>query len=159
MTIVVEDGTGRLDSESYASVADADAYWTKMGSDIDRSYWQALSVSQKEVALRRATQYIDTRFRFPGAVLTDSQALSLPTSDIPWPVKNLVAACAEMAIRSARDDVNQDVQGDPVKREKVGPIETEYDTARRTGQATKYPVVHRLLYGIAVPCSVRVLRA
>lgn len=159
MALVVEDGTGRLDSESYASVSQADSYWASMGSPEDRMYWSSLASQDKEVALRRATQYIDTRFKFPGSPVSPSQALSLPTTDVAWPVKNLVAACSEMAIRASREDLNSDAQGDPVKRERVGPIETEFDTSRRSGQTSKFPIASRLLAGVAIPNAVRVLRA
>lgn len=79
MSVTVEDGTGRADAVSYASVADADAYhlarrndaWFAPGSEGDL----------KEAALIRATGFLDAtyRARFPGyRTRRRAQALEWP---------------------------------------------------------------------------------
>ena len=55
MTLIVEDGTGKSDAESFASVASADAQMTALGITI----WTSLVTEEKEQALRRATQYME----------------------------------------------------------------------------------------------------
>jgi hypothetical protein len=62
MALVVEDGTGLADAESYASVAAADAYATARGLT-----WTGTE-TEKEQALRRATSWLDARYRgkWPG---------------------------------------------------------------------------------------------
>jgi hypothetical protein len=58
MTIIVEDGSGIIGANSYASVAYADSYFTLRGI----TTWTGAN-SLKEAALIKATDYIDLRFR------------------------------------------------------------------------------------------------
>ena len=75
MTFIVEDGTGKDNAESYISVADADAYITKWHGSM--TAWDGLDESGKQIALRKATRYIDS-FSYMGARTFASQALSWP---------------------------------------------------------------------------------
>ena len=59
MVLIVEDGTGKADAESYLSVADADTYHTKHGDSAD---WDGASTGDKEEALRMGTQYLDATY-------------------------------------------------------------------------------------------------
>ena len=76
MAIVVEDGTGKSDAQSYLSLADADIYFVERGV----AEWIGL-VDVKEAALIAATEYIDIRY---GDILKgraefpDAQALMFP---------------------------------------------------------------------------------
>ena len=76
MTIIVEDGTGLDNAESYSSVAEADAYFTKRG--VVR--WDDATTQQKEIALINATETIDLLFGlvFIGVKLKETQALQFP---------------------------------------------------------------------------------
>jgi hypothetical protein len=76
MAIVVEDGTGKPDANSYASVATADAYHADRGN----TAWLAEQAA-KETALVRATQYIESRYRgrWPGT------RLKLRDQRLEWP--------------------------------------------------------------------------
>lgn len=142
MAIVVEDGTGKSDAESYINVADATTYHAARGN----AAWAALaSDTVREQMLRKATDYMEQayRLRWAGTRLTSTQALSWPRYDVPqkdapggygpWPayypqdeVPVAVAnACAELALRAAADDLAPDV-GRLKSRTKVGPIEVEY---------------------------------
>jgi hypothetical protein len=51
--------SGDPNAESYAAVADADSYWTARGDSV----WPAAADSDKEVALRKATAYLDDAYR------------------------------------------------------------------------------------------------
>lgn len=77
MSIIVEDGTGKTDAESYASVAQADAIISAHGLAAN---WSALADEAKEAALRAATMWIDASFshRFSGVRLYETQALEWP---------------------------------------------------------------------------------
>jgi len=80
VAIVVEDGTGKADANSYASLAAASAYHSARG----RAAWASLaSDTVREQALVRATDYIEFRFgpRFRGVKTSASQALSFPRRD------------------------------------------------------------------------------
>lgn len=62
MTLIVEDGTGLPNAESYVSEATFKAY-----ADAHGFNYSSFSDTQIEQAARRATQFIDSyRFRFPG---------------------------------------------------------------------------------------------
>ena len=153
MSIVVEDGTGKSDSESFISVADASTYFTARGN----TTWDALDTGEatvnREAALRKATDYMLAvyRDRWEGVRYTEDQALCWPRSgvvrdswsvdidEIPTEVKR---ATAEFALKSASDDLQADLtQG--VVREKVGVIEVEY--SQNSPQAKRYPAIDSML--------------
>ena len=58
MTLIVEDGTGVQNAESYLSVIDFQAYCAKLGKDLTGP-----TVTTCEQALRRSTAYIDNTYR------------------------------------------------------------------------------------------------
>lgn len=79
MTIVVEDGTGLPNAESYVSVADCVAYAVSRGLSFAES-----PPDDAEAALRRATTWIDGQFgaRFTGRKTNGrAQALQWPRTD------------------------------------------------------------------------------
>ena len=141
MSLIVEDGTGKSNAESYISVADADTYH----SNRDNTDWAALTTAEKERLLRIATDYMVAvyRLRWDGYRYVNTQALDwpriyVPVRDIcsvnaypeyvdfdvvPVQVKN---ACAELALKANNETLLAD-QTQSVIREKVGPIEVEYD--------------------------------
>lgn len=62
--MIVEDGTGLLDANSYASIATADAFAALSGAGIDAALaWAALDDAAKEQHLIIATDYIDRKFK------------------------------------------------------------------------------------------------
>lgn len=148
MGLIVETGDGLANAESYASVATADAYHQSVGN---RS-WSG-TPEAKEIALRKATKYLDTRFRFQGTrVLPQTQALMWPRYDVyiegimaVWPVVRVVEACCEAALRALTNgSLMVDVKdGSPIEVT-VGPITTKYGSLRQGGQ-TKIAIVDSLL--------------
>ncbi|MFA5595937.1 MAG: DnaT-like ssDNA-binding protein [Pusillimonas sp.] len=123
MALIVESGVGLDDAESYVSVADATTYAAKMG----HSAWSAVSVTdtQREAALRQATAYIDSRYRFRGKRLTDTQALEWPRDGYAWPQKRVADACCELAVRALAGPLYADVDA-LVTEETIGPLTTKY---------------------------------
>ncbi len=81
MALIVEDGTGKIDSQAYISVADADTYLALFGTPAD---WAAASVGDKEIALRDANRYIDLTYnsRWKGRRTSELQALDWPRFDV-----------------------------------------------------------------------------
>ena len=150
MALIVETGSGKSDSESYISVADASNYHTVRGN----TAWAALATDAlREAALRKATDFMRQvyRSRWQGYKVNEDQALDWPRYDVevegyavdsdivPTEVKN---ACAELALRASAAELNPDLtQG--VAREKVGQIEVEYDKA--SPQLTRYRAINALL--------------
>ena len=120
MTLIVEDGTGLPNAESYASVSFADDYHAKRGN----AAWAGLVDASKEAFLRRGTEYIDAVYTFKGHRLTDTQALAWPrdVEGVPLAVQR---ATAELALRSINGDLMPD-SGPQVKSETVGPISVTY---------------------------------
>lgn len=124
MPLTVQDDQGSVaGADSYLSVADFDAYHTARGN----SYPTGTVTSQKEIALRLATEYLDLRFRFAGWRLRREQTTEWPRVDvydlddfyvdgIPQEVKD---ATAEYALRALSAkllaDPNRDSSGRRLK--------------------------------------------
>ena len=141
MTLIVETGSGSSTAESYISVADADTYHINHGN----ATWATLTTTVKEQLLRKATDYMVAvyRLKWDGYRYINTQALDwpriyVPVRDIcsvnafpqyvdfdvvPAQVKN---GCAELALKANSETLLSD-QSQNVVREKVGPIEVEYD--------------------------------
>jgi len=63
LTLIKEDGTGLADANSYASVADGDAYHA---GHLYATAWTAATDVQKAVALVMASRLIDAEWQFNG---------------------------------------------------------------------------------------------
>ena len=72
MAFIVEDGSGLTNSNSYASVAESDAYIA------DRELTDIRNTAQKQATLIRATDTIDTLYIFRDVHKNDDQALECP---------------------------------------------------------------------------------
>lgn len=154
MSLIVEDGSGLSTAESYLSVADCDAYHTARGN----SAWTGTS-GAKEIALRKATQYLDAEYgrSWQGWRVTSTQALSWPRYDvevdghcvesttIPQKLKD---ATAELAMRALTADLLSD-EDEPgsiaAESVTVGPISVSTDYAGARSQQTGYPLVEAIL--------------
>ena len=82
LTLIKEDGTGKVDANSYASAADGDAYHD---GHLYASAWTAATTPNKEKALVMATRLIDGESQFNGFKLSDAQALQWPRDRCPDP--------------------------------------------------------------------------
>ena len=171
MAFVPEDGTGLAEANSYCAVAFADSYFADRGNAL----WAAATTGNKEVALIKATDYIEGRFgdRFVGDKATTEQALQWPriNSDFASDVipTNLKKATAEYAVRALSAVLAPDLAVDAsgvithATRKKVGPIETEFAKVT-TGLGSSvmlfkpYPAADMLLKGLVVNVSGRVIR-
>lgn len=163
MALVVEDGTGKTDAESYCSVADADSYLALnyVSTNTSLVAWNAAATATKEIALRTATQYLDIHFdgSWRGYKFSTTQALAWPRSsaadnedhyfdsdEIPARLQNAVA---ELALRIVSGDTllaDQSSPGDiKSKRVKAGPIEREIEYVGGLSAVKKYPKVEDLL--------------
>lgn len=144
MALIVEDGTGKADANSYVSEAECTAYLAARGKTIAGS---------KEVAIIKAMDFMRQNYRgkWQGSKKTQTQALDWPrygvevdcfsvSSDIvPAEVKN---ACCELAFRADTEDLMADLkQG--VKRKKIDVIEVEYDTS--SPQQKRFAAVESIL--------------
>lgn len=155
MTLILEDGTGVADAQSYIDVAFADAYFAARGV----AAWTGAD-AVKEQAIIRAMDYVETRWRWLGAQqFPETQALAWPrlylyddgTAVEGIPVK-LQRAVAEYALRALSGaliaDPTTDASGQVVtsKRSKVGPIEEETAFLAGSQQLIKpYPAADMLV--------------
>jgi hypothetical protein len=164
MALIVEDGTGMATAESYTSVAEADLYFSNRAN----TAWAALGTPAKEASLRKATDYMGQvyRLRWKGVRVNGVQALDwprgfverddykyqgvngasmiggyfyFPSDEVPKEVKN---ACAELALKASSEELAPDL-GQGIIREKIGPLETEYD--KNSPQYTRYRAIDNLL--------------
>lgn len=149
MSLVVEDGQGRPDAQSYVSVSDATAYHASRGN----SAWGALSEPEKEAALIRATDYMRGayRMRWRGYRANSVQALDWPRLSVVvdgYPVApdsvpaDVANACCELALRASSGELAPDLTQGIVQRT-VDVITTVYDTT--SPQATRFRAVDQLL--------------
>lgn len=139
MTLVVEDGTGLANANSYVSVTEADAYWAGMGAD--GTSWQALTTAQKEAALILATRYINNAgiFRYRGTRKSYEQRMewprtgaaerngpAIPDTVVPWRVKDAVLAASLEATKGALEPRLK--RGGKVVSSRVDAISVTYAT-------------------------------
>jgi hypothetical protein len=76
-TFKVETGEGLTDSNSYASVAEADDYHSSRLRSTD---WTGASNGDKQKALAQASRTLDAEFRWKGYKRNNSQAMQWPRS-------------------------------------------------------------------------------
>ena len=143
MSLITEDGTGRDDAESYVTVAYADNYATAHGL----TAWTGTD-TVKEVALRKATQYIDTTYNFRSAKSYQYQSLEFPRQLWDWDMSpemsRLFAATVELAVKALTESLFADVEPNVVTLVKVGPITKQTRPADTSGQK-RYAHVDALL--------------
>ncbi len=149
MALIVEDGTGKADADSYISTEDADAYHRARFNEA----WALLSGVEKEAALRKATDYMTAAYgpRWSGVRVSASQALDWPRSgvvsrgftvDAATVPAEVSKACAELAVRAAAGQLLADV-GRTVVREKVDVLEVQY--SEYGPQSTRFAAVDAML--------------
>lgn len=150
MALETETGTGSATSESYISVADADARHTAFGN----TAWTGTDAA-KEAALRRATAFMEQRYgqNWKGTQLYRDQALAWPRYGATangWVIQSTVVpvaianACADLAVKALTETLNPDLTR-AVIREKVGPLETEYSA--HSPEAPRYTAIDEALSG------------
>lgn len=149
MALIVETGAGLANAESYASVAAATVYHANFGN----AAWDNADSEVQESALRRATAYIDSNYRFKGERYSAEQALAWPRygvvvdgyelaySAIP---SRLVHATCELALRALTGGLIDDVTAQYVESVKVGPIERTMSAPANGGQR-RFAAVDSLL--------------
>ena len=163
--LIVEDETGIDDANSYTDIATVDAYHHLR----DNTVWTEATEHDKVAALIIATQYVDQRWSYQGAIsfedagsgfpqallfprgpLVDSRGLDV-SDTVP---QQILDATAEYALRAlkdgggsqqlVRDPVEEDESGRSVteKLEKIGPMteSTKYSTSRGRRKFLSYPI-------------------
>lgn len=150
----VEDGSGLPDAESYASIATVATYLEEYSDDTG---WSSASTAVKERALRQASRFLDTQFRFIGVPKRETQRLQWPRAQaydwngtlltgLPLP---LIQACCELANRALTETLIPDQSaadiGKVSEMVKVGPITVSTENLGGASSGSAYPVVDGLL--------------
>lgn len=163
MALTVEDGTGLAAAESYVSVSDCEAYCTAKGL-----VFASGSTTDKETALRRATDAIDAiyRSRFPGVRrkyrnqakewprlgAADASGYPVPYDAVPVEIKNATCEAAVRELAEAGTMAPDLDRGGAIRRIKAGSVEVEYGANASAGSV--FTVIDGLLSGLLRPASV-----
>jgi hypothetical protein len=174
MAFVVEDGTGLTNSNSYLSVADADAL---LEQDPNRESWKSWSAQQREICLRFATSYLDTKYRWYGNVYNpsapqalqwprtinyDDKGVEIPAGTIPAQLKRAAVFIAlEMAkassLASGSEDLTASVEASgAIKSFQIETLAITFDQGSakdgggilREFLGKRYPQVELILHSI-----------
>ena len=149
--LIVEDGSIVAGAEAYCSEVAADLYHENRGNSV----WSA--VTDKEAALRKATDYMTQAYRglWKGFRVSSSQPLDWPRANVQvedGPCRNIVAAntvpqevkdaCAELALKASSAALAPDLEQGVVS-ETVGPLSVTY--SQSSPQYTRYRAIDMLL--------------
>lgn len=146
MALVIENGQGLSNTESYVDVDYVDAYFLKRGI----TEWAGLT--NREQLIVRAMDYIENNYTYQGTKLVSTQALQFPrliNGEILYPIALKNAVC-ELALKSNEEDLLADTDKTTI-REKVGTLEVEYDPNQDNIKSYNY--VNKLLAPYLVSTS------
>ena len=161
ITLIKEDGTGRSDANTYASEADADAFFA---GHLYPDYWVApANQTRRTAALAMATAIIDAEWQFHGAKAVAGQALQWPRSDCPdpdgesgdcvaedaVPVAILNATC-QLALKLLQTDRTADPAGEGIWSEWTEFTGKKYDAATRRPVLPSWVQSYLLKYGTPI---------
>lgn len=130
MPLIVENGTGLLDADSYVTLAEFKTWASNRGYR-----WEDAEDFQIEEQLRLATGWIDTYNRYKGQRLKVEQTLEFPRSGlVDWSSHTITGvphrvkqACCELAYKGLSEPLYVDLdRGGMVTSESVGPISVSY---------------------------------
>lgn len=151
MALVIETGAGLATAESYVSVVDLQAYAAARAITI------TATETQLEAALRYATEWLDGRFEWRGAIAVLDQALGWPrvgasddecrTIDFASVPRKVIRATSEVAIAHLSKKLNPVLdRGGMVESVQAGPVNVTYQPGA-PAEAT-LPHVRRILRGL-----------
>ena len=146
MALVIENGQGLSNSESYVDVDYVDAYFLKRGIN------EWASLANREQLIIRAMDYIENNYTYQGTKLISTQALQFPrliNGETVYSIAIKNALC-ELALKSNEDDLLADTDKTTI-REKVGALEVEYDPNQDNTKSYNY--VNKLLAPYLVSTS------
>lgn len=146
--LIVEDGTGKTDSNSYVDLAYVNAYFAVRNN----ATWAGYSIGERKAAIIKGAAYAD-KYDFIGTKKTANQAMQWPrinakvdgylldSTVIPKALKD--AQC-EAALRAAAGEIMADIESGSTIEETVDLITVKYSEYSSTG-VTRYPAIESLL--------------
>ena len=161
ITLIVEDGTRPTGANTYASIADANAYWADRANEA----WAAATDDEKSSALIQATDYLNglswtgrkvaiRTMAWPRAdVEVDGYAVG--SDEIP---EEVVQACCYMAGEIISGATPLAATDRPLTKLTAGAVSMEWDAT--SSQAPQYPALKSILRGyIMAGNTFRLVRA
>ena len=150
--MIVETGERLDNADSYVSIVFADSYFIAHGF----SSWAEMPEEDKEIALIKATEFVDASFDWRGKKATSVQALAFPRTGlvdndgytvegVPYKIKQAVCD----AIMASADFATGDEEG-AVTAVKVGPISVSYDASKKEKGKTLYDSLNLKLKGLYI---------
>lgn len=161
VNLIVEDGSGISDSNSYCDLDFALEYCVNHGY----TSWIDMTEDEQKVYLIKGTSFVDNFYEWKGYKRTSVQSLEFPRNGlidnnrteilgIPNNLKKAVIEAAFINYSSEVDNlfVSRDENG-AIKRQKVDELEVEYFGESETAEAeaeykTTYQVLNKLLKGL-----------
>lgn len=151
MALTVEDGTGLANADSFVSLADAETHFTAVGSVL----WTGED-ADKEAALRRASSYLSSAFKFVGSPTNGrTQALCYPrtgvsdrngdviaSDEVPREIVQATLWAAEAELQTPGVLTPTVTPGRVVQKEKIDVIEQAFfSPAQQPGKLSPTSVV------------------
>ena len=137
LTLIKEDGTGKADANSYADVADGNAYYD---GHLYATAWTSATTEKKTAAVVMATRLIDAEYQFSGVRAVATQSLQWPRRQcrIPDEEEALPANAVPKALREATCELARELiitdrtaapPGEGLSFQNVGSTQTGYNKA------------------------------
>lgn len=118
MSLIIENGQGLDNAESYIDLTYLQAYAAKRGLDI---------TGITEANIIKAMDYFESAYQFKGTKLVETQSLAFPryiNNEVVYPVRVKNAIC-ELTIKSKNAELLADSER-LTKSEAIGDIKVEY---------------------------------
>lgn len=152
--MIVENGNGLSNANSYVDVDFADDYFSTRGY----SKWATLTEGTKEVLLIKATDYINNAFKWNGKKLTSEQSLRFPRQNltdyegskiegIPVAIKESVCECAKLIETGVEMFITHETNG-VVTSERIGELSFTYDVSKAVKDCSLYDTLNTRLRGM-----------
>lgn len=155
--MIVENGTGLSDADSYVSIEFADDYFSARGV----SAWADLETEVKEQSLIKATDFIDSIYQWNGKKEFENQALRFPRLNIrdyegseikgiPNCLKQAVCDAASLVSNGTELFQTKNENGDVVS-ETITTLSFTYsksDKSEKTTSTTLYDAINTKLRGL-----------
>lgn len=148
ITLIVEDGTRPTGANTYASLADANAYWADRANDT----WADATDDEKAAALIQATDYLNglswtgrkvaIRTMAWPRIDVEVDGRSVGSDEIP---NEVVQACCYMAVEIIGGATPLAATDRPLTKLTAGAVSMEWDAA--SPQAPQYPAIKSILRG------------
>jgi len=149
-------------NNAYDTLANVDTYWSDRGG----TAWAADTTANREIAIIKATDWLDRNLDWRGTRYTQAQRLGWPRAgaedddgyvfavdEVPWQVEEAMAEIAEL-YRAGTLDMEGILTADTgrsISEKTVDVITIKYDTAYSNGVVAAIPVhVYKKLKGVVL---------